>query len=147
MKLSTKGRYGVRLMLDLAEHYGGRPVLLSEIAAREEISKKYLWALINGLKGAGLVHATRGAHGGYVLTRPPTEISVRDILLALEGPICFVDCVQKPSSCRRSSTCAAHDIWKEAAQQLADTLAAITLAGMVERRRMKRELQANNYTI
>jgi len=86
MKLSTKGRYGVRLMLDLAAHYGERPVLLKEISQREDISEKYLWHLITPLKSAGLIHATRGAHGGYELAKAPSEITVKDVFEVVEGP-------------------------------------------------------------
>ncbi len=79
MKLSTKGRYGVRLMIDLAAHYGEGPVLLREIAKREEISEKYLSNLVNPLKSMGLVEATRGVHGGYVLGKAPTEITMKEV--------------------------------------------------------------------
>src|SRR5450759_2500949 len=98
MKLSTKGRYGVRLMLDLASHFGEGPVILKQISQREEISEKYLWQLINPLKSVGLVRATRGAHGGYVLAKTPSEITVKDILQVVEGSLCIVECVEKPST-------------------------------------------------
>jgi Rrf2 family protein len=147
MKLSTKGRYGVRLMLDLAAHYGEGPVLLREISRREDISEKYLWHLINPLKSVGLIHATRGAHGGYVLAKAPFKITIKDIIEVVEGPLCLVDCVEKPSTCKRSSFCIARDLWGEASKALATTLETTTLAALVERQKEKRQRQAANYEI
>ncbi len=141
MKLSTRGRYGVRLMMDLAIHCGAGPVLLKDIAQRQGISEKYLWQLINPLKTAGLVNSLRGAHGGYVLGRTADDISLREILQVLEGPLCLVDCVDDPSVCERSPSCVSRDIWGEASKNLLQTLAQTTLAGMVakEKRRIQRE--------
>jgi Rrf2 family protein len=147
MKLSTKGRYGVRLMLDLAAHYGEGPVLLKEISRREDISEKYLWQLINPLKSVGLIHATRGAHGGYVLAKAPSEITVKDIFEVVEGPICLVDCIEKPATCKRSDFCIARDLWGDASKALAETLAKTTLASLVERQKDKKQRQSVNYDI
>ena len=102
MKLSTRGRYGVRLMLDLALHYGEGPIFLKDIAERQGISEKYLWQLINPLKTTGLINSQRGAHGGYVLGKAPERISLKEILQILEGSLCLVDCVDNPSFCERS---------------------------------------------
>jgi Rrf2 family protein len=137
MKLSTRGRYGVRLMLELALQYGKGPVLLKDIAGRQGISEKYLWQLINPLKTAGLVGSLRGAYGGYVLGKTPEEITLNEILRILEGPLCLVDCVEDPSSCERSPSCISRDIWGEAAQGMQRTLAETTLAAMVERQKRK----------
>ena len=148
MKLSTKGRYGVRLMIDLAAHYGEGPVLLREIAKREEISEKYLSNLVNPLKATGFVEATRGVHGGYVLAKPPDEITMQEIVEALEGSLCLVDCVEKPVSCSRISRCIAHDLWKETAAGMAQVLGKYTLADMVVRQKAKRDsLTHDNYMI
>ena len=122
MKLSTRGRYGVRLMLELALHYGEGPVLLKDIAERQGISEKYLWQLINPLKTTGLVNSRRGAHGGYVLGKPPEAISLKAILQILEGPLCLVDCVDNPSLCKRSLSCISRDIWGEASKNMQQTL-------------------------
>ena len=97
MKLSTKGRYGVRLMFDLALHYGEGTVSLKDVAKRQGISEKYLWHLIPPLKNAGLINSTRGSQGGYVLAKPPHLISLKEILLVLEGSMCLVDCTEQPS--------------------------------------------------
>ncbi|MHB8138145.1 MAG: RrF2 family transcriptional regulator [Smithellaceae bacterium] len=147
MKLSTKGRYGVRLMLDLANHFGEGPVLLREISRREEISEKYLWHLINPLKSAGLINSTRGAHGGYELAKAPSDITVKDIFEVVEGPICLVDCIEKPAGCNRSDFCITRDLWEDASRALAETLAKTTLATLVERQKDKKERQTVNYDI
>ena len=137
MKLSTRGRYGVRLMLDLALHYGEGPILLRDIAERQEISEKYLWQLINPLKTTGLVNSLRGAHGGYVLGKSPEAISLKAILQILEGPLCLVDCVDNPALCERSLSCICRDIWGEASKNMQQTLEDTTLAAMVERQKEK----------
>jgi len=137
MRLSTRGRYGVRLMLDLALHHGEGPVLLREIADRQGISEKYLWQLINPLKMAGLVGSQRGAHGGYTLGKAPENISLKEILQVLEGPLCLVDCVDDPSFCDRSPSCITRDVWGEASKNMQQTLEGTTLAAMVERQEMK----------
>ena len=137
MKLSTRGRYGVRLMMDLALHYGEGPVLLKDIAKRQEISEKYLWQLINPLKTAGLVNSLRGAHGGYILGKAPEAISLKEILHVLEGSLCLVDCVDNPSLCERSPSCISRDIWEEASKSMRQTLEDTTLAAMVERQKEK----------
>ena len=148
MKLSTKGRYGVRLMIDLAAHYGEGPVLLREIAKREEISEKYLSNLVNPLKAMGLVEATRGVHGGYVLGKAPAGITMKEIIEVLEGPLCLVDCVEKPAACTRVPFCIARDLWSEAAQGMSQILEKYTLADMAVRQKAKREnLTPDNYMI
>ncbi len=137
MRLSTRGRYGVRLMLDLALHHGGGPVMLKDISKRQGISQKYLWNLINPLKTAGLVKSTRGAHGGFTLAREPSGIFVTEILQVLEGSLCLVDCVENPSACEKSAACVARDIWCLAAGNLRQTLESVSLARMVEQHRGK----------
>ena len=137
MKLSTRGRYGVRLMLELALRYGEGPVLLKDIAERQGISEKYLWQLINPLKTTGLVNSLRGAHGGYVLGKSPEAISLKAILQVLEGPLCLVDCVDNPSRCNRANSCISRDIWGEASKNMQQTLEDTTLAAMVKRQKEK----------
>ena len=139
MKLSTRGRYGVRLMLELALHYGEGPILLRDIAERQGISEKYLWQLINPLKTTGLVNSQRGAHGGYVLGKAPEAISLKAILQILEGSLCLVDCADNPSFCERSSFCIARDVWREASKNMQQTLENTTLASMVSRQKEKRQ--------
>jgi len=131
MKLSTRGRYGVRLMFDLALHYGSGPIYLKDIAERQGISAKYLWQLINPLKSTGLVNSTRGAHGGYVLGKEPEQISLKEILRVLEGSLCLVDCVDNPSLCERAPSCVSREIWGEASKGMQQMLENTTLAKMV----------------
>lgn len=137
MKLSTRGRYGVRLMIELALHHGSGPVLLKEIAERQGISEKYLWHLINPLKTTGLVNSIRGAHGGYLLGKAPEAITLKEILQVLEGSLCLVDCVDNPSLCERSPSCVSRDVWGEASKNLRQTMEDTTLAAMVERQKGK----------
>ena len=137
MRLSTKGRYGIRLMIDLASNYADRPVLLKDIAKRQDVSEKYLWHLIDSLKIAGLVNSTRGARGGYSLAKLPSQISLKDIVLATEGDLSVVECVGNPSLCERSDTCVSFDIWKEISDKISETLSNISLQQMVERQREK----------
>jgi Rrf2 family protein len=141
MKLSTRGRYGVRLMVDLALHYGDGPIYLKDIAGRQGISEKYLWQLISPLKATGLISSTRGAHGGYALGKRPESISLKEILQILEGSLCLVGCVDNPSLCERASSCISRDIWGEASRGMQRTLEDTTLATMVfkQREKLRRE--------
>lgn len=139
MKLSTRGRYGVRLMFDLALHYGNGPIYLKDIAERQGVSAKYLWQLINPLKSSGLIQSTRGAHGGYVLGREPEHISLKEILQVLEGSLCLVDCVDSPSLCERASSCVSREIWGEASKGMQQMLESTTLATMVSKQKEKRQ--------
>ena len=145
MKLSTKGRYGIRLMVDLALHHGEGQILLKDIAERQEISEKYLWQLIPPLKNAGLLSSTRGAHGGYMLTKPPAQITLKDIVIAVEGSMCLVDCVDNPSVCSRADTCASRDVWCEISEKILQALEAITLEKLVEQQ--QRKTKALTYVI
>ncbi len=138
MRLSTKGRYGVRLMFDLALQYGQGAVALKDVAARQDISEKYLWHLVNPLKNAGLIHATRGAHGGYTLAKDPDRITLKDILSVLEGPVCLVECTEKPEICGRSDSCIARDVWAEVTEKMLDALASFTLEQMIEKQKYKK---------
>lgn len=132
------------MMLELALHYGEGPVLLKEIAERQEISEKYLWQLINPLKTTGLVNSLRGARGGYVLGRAPEAISLKTILQTLEGSLCLVDCVDDPSSCERSPSCISREIWEEASKNMRQTLEETTLATMVAKQKEKRQNEAGS---
>jgi len=140
MKLSTRARYGVRLMLSLALNYGKGPVFLKDIAKKEEISEKYLSLIIIPLRGAGLVNSNRGANGGYTLAREPSKITVKEIVDVLEGD-CLVNCIKDPSACTRISTCAARDIWVLLGGKISETLESISLEKLA---RMSREKAENS---
>ncbi|HHO75476.1 MAG TPA: Rrf2 family transcriptional regulator [Deltaproteobacteria bacterium] len=137
MKLSTRSRYGVRLMLDLALNSSKGSVFLKDIARKEEISEKYLSLIIIPLKSAGLVNSMRGAHGGYSLAKPASSITLEEIVDVLEGETCLVDCVKDPSSCTRSSTCASRDLWTALNNTISRTLGAITLEELAVKSREK----------
>ncbi|MBL7081869.1 MAG: Rrf2 family transcriptional regulator [Candidatus Omnitrophica bacterium] len=147
MKLSTKGQYGARLMLDLAFHYGQGPVLLKDIAGRQGISEKYLGHLTPLLKGAGLINSIRGARGGYILARPPQDITLGEIVRAVEGNLVLVECVTAPAVCHRVSLCATRDIWEEVGEKMMEVLDSNTLKDMVERQKQKQSSQPLVYSI
>jgi Rrf2 family transcriptional regulator, cysteine metabolism repressor len=133
MKISTKGRYGLRALVDLAINgKNGLPVLLSDIAKRQEISEKYLEQIATQLNKGGIVKTLRGRNGGYLLNRPDTEIKVSDVIEVLEGPICVVDCVNEPDSCSRVAICSTRDLWTMLTGKIAEALSGITLADLVK---------------
>lgn len=138
MKLSTKTRYGVRLMVDLACRYGEGPVFLKDIALREDISEKYLSQIVIPLRKAGLLQSARGAHGGYSLAGSPADITLRQIIEPLEG-VSPVDCVKDPSICHRVPTCATRDIWAMLGDKIAEALDSVTLEDLAEISRDKSE--------
>ena len=134
IRVSTKGRYGTRLMLNLARHYnsGSKAVILRNVAEDEQISIRYLEQIIISLKIYKLVKSIRGAGGGYTLARKPSEITVCQILEALEGSCGLVDCVEDKDFCDRLPTCAAYEIWKEASQILKNYFERVTLQHVLE---------------
>lgn len=127
MKLSTRGRYACRAAIVLARNYG-RSVSIDKVSTDQKISKRYLEHIFTRLRRAGLVAGTRGSRGGYTLTRRPEKVTVSDIILAVEGPVGPVRCVDDPDSCERSSSCATHLLWKEAAQVLGKLFDKCTIA-------------------
>ena len=147
MKLSTKGRYGARFMVDLAVHYGEGPVLLKDVAGRQELSEKYLGHLVPPLKTAGLVSSSRGAHGGYCLARHPSEITLAEVVEAVEGPLVIVECVKAPDVCTRAATCVTRDVWSEVASTIQGVLGSITLETMASRHNEKVKSEGLTYSI
>ena len=137
MKLSTRGRYGLRALLDLALHQGEGPVRLKDIARRQEISLPYLEHLIAPLITAGLVRSTRGARGGVLLVKPPSQIRLSEVIQALEGSIAPVECVSDPGLCQRSALCASRDVWSELMEAMVQVLDSTTLQDLAERQRAK----------
>ena len=132
MKLSTRSRYGTRLMLDLAQHYREGPLQLGDIAKRQEVSVKYLEQIIIPLKKAHYIESVRGRKGGHVLTKPPEEITVGEIVALLEEGSGLVKCARDTSVCERADICPTRLLWKEAYEAMFDRLAAVTLADLVE---------------
>jgi Rrf2 family protein len=141
IRVSTKGRYGTRLMLNLAQHYGNgsRTVILKNVATDEDISIRYLEQIIIPLKIDRLVKSIRGAGGGYKLARDPKEIRLSEILHALEGSCCLVECIEDVDFCDRLETCPTFDIWKRASEMLKSYFNNITLRDVVEMAEKKKK--------
>ena len=135
---STKGEYGVRLMVQLGRHYGTGPASLAEIAAEEDLPRAYLEQLVMSLRDAGLVVSTRGAHGGYELAREPASIRMGEILRALEGPIapmiCATDDPEHATNCDRSARCTVNLLWVRVRDAITGALDGMTLAELVPQR-------------
>jgi Rrf2 family iron-sulfur cluster assembly transcriptional regulator len=136
MRLSTKGRYAVMAMVDLAKHSQGSPIALAEIAERQEISLSYLEQLFAKLRVAGLVKSVRGPGGGYLLGHAAEETRISDIILAVDEPIRATRCSPgAPIGCRGSkSRCLTHDLWEELGNQIHLYLSSVSLADVVEQR-------------
>jgi len=147
MKLSTRGRYGTRALLDLALHHGEEPVLLKDIAEREQISVRYLEHLITPLIAGGIVRTTRGAKGGVSLVKPPKEVKLSEIMQLLEGSVAPVECISSPGICSRSKLCVTRDIWGELKQAMDGILESTTLQDLVERQREKEQPEEAMYYI
>lgn len=135
MKLSTRGRYGLRALLELALNYQKGPLGLRELARRQDISAKYLEQLLIPLKGAGVVNSVRGARGGYLLAKDPSSVTLLEVVKVLEGPLDLVDCVSDPRVCGRAGGCAVRDLWEEMSVRLEDFLKVRTLGQLVEQQR------------
>jgi Rrf2 family cysteine metabolism transcriptional repressor len=147
MKLSTRTRYGMRALLDLATNSTGKPVQLKDIAARQQISLSYLEHLIIPLISAGIVKSTRGARGGIELAKEPQTILLKDILEVLEGPITPVDCLKDDKSCTRSGYCATRDVWDDLRKAMENVLSASTLLDLVDRQKAKANKSESMYYI
>lgn len=134
IKLSTKGRYGTRLMVNLARHWNNshEAVILKSVSEEEGISIRYLEQIIIPLKINKLVKSIRGAGGGYTLGKGPTEIRLCDILQSLEGTCSLVECVEDESYCEKIKTCGTHDIWKGATELLKNYFSSLTLQDALE---------------
>lgn len=134
MKLSTKGRYGVKSMLDLALHNGEGPVALKSIAERQDISENYLEQLFATLRKAGHVKSIRGAQGGYVLAHNPQNITIGSILRSLEGSLAPVECVveKDPMKCSKSDNCVTKMVWEKIRDKVNEAVDSITLADLID---------------
>ena len=137
MRVSTKGRYGLRVALELALRYGGAPIPVREIAEKQGISEKYMEHLISILRNAGLVKSVRGAHGGYTLSRHPSQITLLEIIEPLEGELSPVECVDDPEICRRADVCVSRDVWKRVKEGVEKILRSMTLQDLVDEHNRK----------
>ena len=136
MKLSTKGRYAVMAMVDLATQTDGKPIALADVADRQEISLSYLEQLFGRLRRGQLVKSVRGPGGGYLLARDATEIRVADVIMAVDEPIKATRCTPgSPSGCEgRQQRCLSHDLWEELGNQIYLFLSSVSLADVADRR-------------
>jgi Rrf2 family cysteine metabolism transcriptional repressor len=132
MKIPTRGRYGLRAMVELAKHYGEGPILLREIAQRQHISLMYLEQLIKPLVVGGLIRTERGSHGGVWLAKPAKDITIGEIMDLLIGKLAPVDCVTNPGTCKRWKSCATRDIWCEMKEALDKVLRSRSLQDLLE---------------
>ncbi len=142
MKISTKGRYALRLMLDLAMNEDGNVVRIKDIAARQDISDKYLEQIISILNKAGYVRSTRGPQGGYTLKKEPKDYTVGMILRLTEGSLAPVACVEEDAVvCEREAACATMEVWKRLNQAISGVVDDMTLADLVEIQKEKQSKQ------
>ena len=146
MKVSTKGRYGLRVMLELAMKHGDGPVMMGAIEKKQGISRKYMHTLLTNLKTAGLVKAVRGAGGGFILAMPPEEIHLNGIVEALEGPFEVTECAGNDVFCNKSDDCVTRQVWREVGEAVKEVLSGITLDQLVARQKAA-NLQADMFYI
>ena len=138
MKISTRGRYALRLMLDLAMNYGGEYVTIKSISERQEVSSKYLEQIVISLSRAGFVKSSRGVQGGYKLARPANEYTVGMILRLIEGSLVPVACMEDdPIECPRRCKCVTIDVWNQLSDAINSVVDNITLADLVKKQHEK----------
>jgi Rrf2 family protein len=136
MKVSTKGDYGIRALIELAHHYGEpKPTQSGEIAARQSIPESYLEQLLTTLRRAGFIRSVRGPQGGHALVRDPAELPVSEVITALEGSILPIDCLDESSACSKGGGCAQRDMWQAVREAILGVLDNTTIADLAERDR------------
>jgi Rrf2 family protein len=131
MKISTKGRYGLRILIDLANHDNGKPRLIRDIAQAQQISEKYISRLVIALRRAGLIRSVRGVNGGFHLAKTPEEITLLEVLEVMEGPVAIVECVAAVK-CDRRSRCGVRSIWQQLNDNIRTMMSGITLAEILK---------------
>ena len=136
MRISTRGRYALRAMVDLAQHGGNGPVLRQDISERQEISADYVAQLFRRLRAAGLVEGVKGPGGGYRLVRNPTLVRAGDVVRAVEGPVatvqCTLPCPDEGPSCSRVDRCVTHLLWKQVSEAVTEVLDSVTLRDLCD---------------
>ena len=146
MRISTKGRYAIKLMLDLATNDNGEPIRLKDVARRQDISEKYLEQIISVLNKAGYVKSVRGAQGGYRIAKDPSDYTVGMILRLTEGSLAPVACLEDGADiCERCDTCETLEVWQELYNAVNKVVDGVTIADLVERR--KKRLENLDYSI
>jgi len=147
VRISTRGRYGIRALLDIALHREEEPVMLKDIARRQQFSLRYLERLITPLIAGGLIRSTRGSKGGVSLVQDPADIKLSDVFLLMEGSIAPVECVTTPGICGRSGNCATRDIWHDIKHAIDGILESTTLQDLVIRQHAKETAESAMYYI
>ena len=132
MKISTKGRYGLRILMDLALHESEKPRLIRDIAKSQQISEKYISRLVIALRKGGMIRSIRGVNGGFYLARKPEEITLLDVIEVMEGQLSIVDCVKSPKRCAMHENCAPREIWCKLNDEIRDLMRQTTLADILE---------------
>ncbi len=132
MKISTRSRYGVRLLFELALNYNNGFMLLKDISEKQDISEKYLSNIVILLKSASLVNSARGSHGGYALAKVPSKITIKEIVDVLEGQPYLIECAKNNKICERSKLCPSQELWKNLETEIGNFLQGITLQNLVD---------------
>lgn len=140
MKVSTRTRYGIRAILELAQNERKGPLQIKIIARRQDISAKYLEQLMAILKSAGFVRSIRGSRGGYILAKSPTQIKISDVFDCLEGSVTTVECIESENYCARTADCVTRQLWMQVQQAIKNVLKSITLQDLVDRAKDKTTL-------
>ena len=133
MKLSTRSRYGVRLLFELALNYKKGYMLLKEISEKQNISEKYLSNIVVLLRSANLVNSARGAHGGYMLAKNPSEITLKEVVYILEGQSYLIECINNNKICNRNNLCPSQEIWKDLDKVISKFLESVTLQDLIDK--------------
>ncbi|MCF7854788.1 MAG: Rrf2 family transcriptional regulator [Candidatus Pacebacteria bacterium] len=139
MKLSTRSRYGLRIMIQIGRNEQNGPVLARELAEEQNITPAYVDQILIPLRGSGLVVSYRGRHGGYKLGKDPADITALEVVETLEGPLSLVECVTDSQSCDRVGACATHYLWRSLVKVMRDKLRGFTIAGLAEEQKMLEE--------
>jgi Rrf2 family protein len=141
MKLSTKGKYGVRAVFEIARHYGKGPITIKEIADRQGISFSYLEQILHKLGKAGLIESVRGPAGGYLLARKPAALTIGDIIRTLEGPIALSHCLEPGESgdCHQTDDCVARMVWTKVGAKIEEALDGISFDDLLEQQQLQQK--------
>ena len=131
MKISTKGRYGLRILMDLAIHQSEKPRLIRDIAKSQQISEKYISRLVIALRKAGMIRSIRGVNGGFHIAMKPEEITLLNVIEVMEGPLSIVDCVAAPKRCSMHENCAPREVWCKLNEDIRDLMRRTTLADIL----------------
>lgn len=137
MKVSTKGDYGVRALVELAHHFGDGPTQSAEIAARQEVPEQYLDQLLSTLRRAGFIRSVRGPQGGHALIRDPGDVKLSEVMIALEGSLAPIACVDDPEACTRTGGCVQREVWERVRDATEEILDSVTIADLAEKEKVQ----------